>query len=261
MKRLVLLFLSMMLLCQFVMAQSSDHNPVFGEYDEVSPIMGKYFSVTNGEKHAVADASGKIISEWVDAVIPIDSHYTQLVKVNGRNKACAIMSESGKMLTGFDFAWVYTMDADGLIPVKLNQDWRDIKLKLIGDKIYIVGDKSEGMYAIKDQKTKKMGIMSETGKIIVTPKYDEVGDFHEGMCRVWILEKGHGFINTSGTLVVPCKYQQVYDFGSIEGLSNKYTVVYDFWGNAFYIDKKGKLVSEEKVARDSYDSQRSNSWY
>jgi hypothetical protein len=124
-----------------------------------------------------------------------------------------------------------------------------------------VGDKSEGMYAIKDQKTKKMGIMSETGKIIVAPKYDEVGDFHNGMCKVWILEKGYGFINTTGTLIVPCKYQQVYDFGSIEGLSNKYTVVYDFWGNAFYIDKKGKLVSEEKVARDSYDSQKSNSWY
>ena len=46
------------------------------------------------------------------------------------------------------------MDAEGLVPVRLNQDWRDIKLKLIGDKLYIVGDKSEGMYAIKDQKTK-----------------------------------------------------------------------------------------------------------
>jgi hypothetical protein len=78
---------------------------------------------------------------------------------------------------------------------------------------------------------------------------------------VWILETGYGFINTSGTLVVPCKYQQVYDFGAIEGLSKKYTVVYGQWGNAFYIDKKGKRVSEEKVARDSYDSQRSNSWY
>ncbi len=39
-----------------------------------------------------------------------------------------------------------------------------------------------------------MGVLTETGKILVTPKYDEVGDFHEGMCRVWILEKGHGFI-------------------------------------------------------------------
>lgn len=255
MKKVLLTILSLFLVWQFAEAQSLE------EYDEATPIMGKYYSVTNGEKHAVADASGKIISEWVDAVIPIDSHYTQLVKVNGRNKACAIMSESGKMLTGFDFAWVYTMDKEGLIPVKVNQGGYDRKLKLVGDNLYVVGYKSEGMYAITDHKTKKMGVMTEAGKIIVASKYDEVGDFHEGMCRVWILEKGYGFINTSGTLVVPCKYQQVYDFGSIEGLSNKYTVVYDFWGNAFYIDKKGNRVSEEKVARDSYDSQRSNSWY
>jgi hypothetical protein len=255
MKKLLLLLLPMMMFWQFTEAQSLE------AYEEATPIMGKYFSVKNGEKHAVADATGKIISEWVDAVIPIDGHYTQLVKVDGRNKACAIMSESGKMLTGYDFAWVYTMDSEGLVPVKVNQGWYDRKLKLVGDNLYVVGDKSEGMYAITDHKTKKMGVLSETGKIIVTPKYDEVGDFHEGMCRVWILEKGYGFINTSGTLVVPCKYQQVYDFGAIEGLSKKYTVVYDQWGNAFYIDKKGKRVSEEKVARDSYDSQRSNSWY
>lgn len=267
MKRLVLMLLSMMLLCQFAMAQSSDRNPVFDQYDEATPIMGKYFSVKNGEKHAVTDASGKIISDWVDAVIPIDSHCLQLVKKSGRleNVTCAIMNESGKMITGYDFRWVYTPDSEGLIPVKLIQRDRlgrdEKKLKIVGDKVYVVGDKIEGMYAITDVKTKKMGVLTETGKILVTPKYDEVGDFHEGMCRVWILEKGHGFINTSGTLVVPCKYQQVYDFGSIEGMSNKYTVVYDFWGNAFYIDKKGQHVSEEKVARDSYDSQRSNSWY
>lgn len=253
--KLLLTFFALFLICQFTEAQSLE------EYDEATPIMGKYYSVKNAEKYAVADASGKIISEWVDAVIPIDSHYAQLVKVNGRSKACAIMSESGKMLTGFDFSWVYTMDKEGLVPVKVSQGRYDRKLKLMGDNLYVVGDKSEGMYAITDHKTKKMGIMSETGKIIVAPKYDEVGDFHEGMCMVWILEKGYGFINTSGSLVVPCKYQRVYDYGSIDGLSNKYTVVYDFYGNAFYLDKKGNRVSEEKVARDSYDSQRSNSWY
>ncbi len=257
MKKLLFALLPMIMFWQITEAQSLE------EYDKSTPIMGKYFAVTNGEKHAVADASGKLVSEWVDTVIPIDSHYTQLVKVNGRDKACAIMSESGKMLTGFDFAWVYTMDKEGLIPVKVNQEGYvyDRKLKLIGDNLYVVGSKSEGLYAITDPKTKKMGIMSETGKIIVSPKYDEVRDFHEGMCRVWILEKGYGFINTNGTLVVPCKYQLVYDFGSIEGLSKKYTIVYDFWGRAFYIDKKGSIVSEEKVARDSYDSQRNNSWY
>lgn len=259
MKRVLLTFFALFLIWQLAEAQSLE------EYEEATPIMGKYYSVTNGEKHAVTDASGKLISEWVDAVIPIDRHYTKLVKINGRKKVSAIMSESGKMLTGFDFAWVYTPDNEGLISVRLVQSDRlgefEKKLKIVGGKVYVVGDKSEGMYAITDVNTKKMGILTDTGIIHVEPKYDEVGDFHNGMCRVWILGKGNGFINTSGNLIVPCKYQQVYDFGAIEGLSNMYTVVYDFGGNAFYIDKNGKLVSEEKVARDSYDSQRSNSWY
>lgn len=66
MKKVLLTFLSLFFVWQFAEAQSLE------DYDEATPIMGKYFSVKNGEKHAVADASGKIISEWVDAVIPID---------------------------------------------------------------------------------------------------------------------------------------------------------------------------------------------
>ena len=80
MKKVVLIFLSLFFVWQFAEAQSLE------DYDEATPVMGKYFSVKNGEKYAVADASGKIISDWVDAVIPIDSHCLQLVKKSDRLK-------------------------------------------------------------------------------------------------------------------------------------------------------------------------------
>jgi hypothetical protein len=50
---------------------------------------------------------------------------------------------------------------------------------------------SEGFYPITDFKTKKMGVMTEDGKVLVSPMYDEVGEFRCGMCRVWIAEKGN----------------------------------------------------------------------
>ena len=239
---------------------------VFEDYDKVSHLSKGLYSVEKDGKEALANETGKLLSDWVDGIIPIDEEYLQLVKKVGYGRThCAIMRGSnGKMMTGWDFAWVYTPLKNGLIPVKLlkgdNLSRTDKKLKMVGDNFYIAEDPSEGLYPITDFKTKKMGIMTESGKILVTPKYDEVGDFHCGMCRVWIAEKGNGFINKSGSLVVPCKYPQVLDFGTIEGVVN-YTQVWDNYGYSFYIDKNGKIADPDKVMREAYNSQRQNSWY
>ena len=91
-------------------------------------------------------------------------------------------------------------------------------------------DLSEGFYPITDFKTKKLGVMTEDGKVLVSPKYDEVGEFRCGMCRVWIAEKGN-------------------------------TQVWDNWGQTFYIDKKGKIADPDKIMREAYDAQRQSSWY
>lgn len=241
-------------------------NPVFEGYSQVELLTKGFYSVKKGELFAIANTFGTIITDWVDAIIPILDDYVQLVKSSGygRNNCAIFRTTSGKMITGYDFAWVYTPNANGFIPVKLlrgdNLSRTDKMLKMSGDSFYIVGDLSEGFYPITDAKTKKMGVMTEAGKILVSPKYDEVGEFHYGMCRVWIAEKGNGFINKSGTLVVPCKYPTVLDFGTIEGVKS-YTQVWDNWGQSYYIDKSGKIADPDKVLREAYDSQRQSSWY
>ncbi len=220
----------------------------------------------NGEgKKAVAKHDSTLMSEWVDDIFPIDGEYLQLVRQDSYGRTiCAIMRESnGKMITGWDFTWVYSPLENGLIPVKLvkgdNLGNTEKKLKMAGDNFYIAGEQSEDMYPITDFKTRKMGVMTAEGRIVVSPKYDEVGYYSCGMCRVWILEKGNGFINKSGTLVIPCKYPQVLDFGSIVGVTN-YTQVWDNYGFSYYIDKKGNVVDPDKVMREAYDSQRRSSW-
>lgn len=239
---------------------------VFENFNNVTRLAKGFYSVENSGKYAVADASGKICSDWCDGIIPIDDEYIQLVQMGSYQRSvCAIMRISNvKLVTGWDFAWVYTPKKNGLIPVKLlkgdNLSRTNKTLKMMGDNFYIVEDPSEGMYPITDFKTKKMGIMTEDGKILVSPKYDEVGNFSCGMCRVWIAEKGNGFISKSGALVIPCKYPQVLDFGSIQGVTS-YTQVWDNYGNSYYIDKKGSLVNPDKVMREAYNSQRQSSWY
>lgn len=239
---------------------------VFEGYSKVQLLSKGYYAVEKDNRQAVADASGNILTDWVNGILPLLDDYVQLVKSYGYgNYTCAIFRTStGKMITGYDFKWVDPPQNNGLIPVTLIRGDKlgrtQKQLKMAGDSFYIAGDLSEGFYAITDAKTKKMGVMKEDGKILVKPKYDEVDDFHCGMCRVWIAEKGNGFINTTGTLVVPCQYPQVLNFGDIEGIKS-YTQVWDYWGQTYYIDKKGKVADPNKVIREGYNSQQQNSWY
>lgn len=239
---------------------------VFEGYTKVNLLAKGFYIVEKDSKCALANASGQNLTDWVEAVIPLLPDYVQLVEKRGYGQTvCAIFRMSTKkMVTGYDFAWVYTPNEYGFVPVKLlradNVGVTSKLLKMMGDSFYIAGSLSEGFYPITDAKTKKMGVMTEKGKVLVSPKYDEVGEFHCGMCRVWIAEKGNGFINTSGTLVVSCKYPYVLEFGSIEGVKN-YTQVWDNWGQSFYIDKKGNIANPDKVLREAYDAQRQNTWY
>lgn len=241
-------------------------NAIFDGYSNVTRLSKGIYSVENNGKCAVADASGKILSEWCDKILPINDEYIQLVKSYQRSifdqgASCAIMRISNaKLVTPhWNLAWVYSPQKNGLIPVKrLNGD--TVKLKMMGDSYYVVDNPSEGMCRITDSNTYKMGIMTEDGKVLVSPKYDKVGKFNSGMCRVFIAGKGYGFINKSGKLVISCKYPEALEFGTLEGVTN-YTQVWDIYGNTYYIDKKGNIADPNKVRAEVDFNLLQSSWY
>jgi WG containing repeat len=82
----------------------------------------------------------------------------------------------------------------------------------------------------------KWGFMDRTGKIVIKPQFEEVGDFFDGLAR---MEKGQqwGFINEKGLVVIPAQFEMVGDFS--EGLAP--VRVGRRWG---YIDRTGKFVIE-----------------
>jgi hypothetical protein len=54
----------------------------------------------------------------------------------------------------------------------------------------------------------KNGIINQSGKIIVTPKYDKIEDFIEGLAKVEI-NGGKGLIDKTGKLIVEPKYDDL----------------------------------------------------
>jgi hypothetical protein len=80
----------------------------------------------------------------------------------------------------------------------------------------------------------KYGFIDLTGSLVVPFKYEDVGDFHDGLTWVQLNHK-YGFIGKTGTEVSSVKYNKVFDFS--EGLGR---VQLNF--KSGFIDKTGTEV-------------------
>ena len=99
-----------------------------------------------------------------------------------------------------------------------------------------VGDFYEGLARIK--KDGDYGFINKKGEEVVELKYDDVGDFHEGLA--WIKNYiYYGFINKEGKEVIKLNYDFVGDFH--EGLAR---VKKD--GYYGFINKEGKEIVKPK---------------
>ena len=80
----------------------------------------------------------------------------------------------------------------------------------------------------------KWGFVDETGKLVIPCKYDRVHGFVEGLAAVWLNGKG-GFIDKTDNVVIPLKYGEISEFS--EGLAKV-----SFNGKYGFIDKTDKVV-------------------
>jgi hypothetical protein len=56
----------------------------------------------------------------------------------------------------------------------------------------------------------KYGLINKEGRVLIEPQYDWMEGFLEGLCAVYLNGKW-GFVNRSGTLVIPLIYDDIYD--------------------------------------------------
>ena len=78
------------------------------------------------------------------------------------------------------------------------------------------------------------GFIDKSGTLVIPCKYNYAYFFREGLAGVKLNGK-YGFVDKSGTEVIPCKYDEAFSFS--EGLAC--VCLNDKWG---FIDKSGTLV-------------------
>jgi len=81
---------------------------------------------------------------------------------------------------------------------------------------------SEGLLWFEDDEKRQWGLCDTKGTIIISPKYDDVLDFSEGLAAVnlgakfgltpWRQGGKWGFINTRGEVIVPLEFENVHSF-------------------------------------------------
>ncbi|WP_447640563.1 MULTISPECIES: WG repeat-containing protein [Chitinophagaceae] len=129
-------------------------------------------------------------------------------------------------------------------------------IALLGLFYFYVGNSHAQLIPFKDNATQLYGYKSPTGAIIITPKYSMANVFHSGLAAVNqgavvsnVTANGGkwGFIDSTGTLVIPMVYDYVQDFkgDSARVVKNRKKIM---------IDKSGKVIDQIKrytILRDT----------
>lgn len=147
----------------------------------------------------------------------------------------------------FTLVVVWTLLAGLLLPAYAAQtpsvDWIDKGLDTISGHTF-----SEGLLPVctgRDNPYWKCGFIDTTGKVAISPQFDDVGDFSEGLVRVQDRSDEFlwGYADKTGKVVIPYQYVFAGDFS--EGLAPvaKNVEVNGLYGLRWgYIDKSGREV-------------------
>lgn len=193
------------------------------------------------------DTKGKELFK-VNSSLPFDFHTGRVLTVKyldekGEKRLYGYMDDKGNILhenvleDGLDFS-------DSLAYIQKGADrgyiGLDGKFKFLIDP-YDVGYRfSEGIAAISNNDF-LFAFIDTSGKIIIPFKYDEAGEFKEGLCKVYY-ESKFGFINRKGDFVIDHRYDDTRNFSegfAFVGKNDDQNNVK--WG---FINKDGSLIED-----------------
>lgn len=103
-------------------------------------------------------------------------------------------------------------------------------------------------YSVKDSISEKWGFVDSSGKKVIQPKFEETGNFSEGLCAVKDEDGNWKYIDKKGTLKIEQSFNTASDF-----LKGK-AIVSDHSEEKFgIIDREGKFLIEPKFDSIVYD--------
>ena len=246
--------------------ENTDYNIKYGVMDYngkviVEPQYDEIFLFSEGLAVASKDGKCGCIDKEGREVIPFKFGLLQKfdngLAVASKDGKWGCIDKEGREVIPFKFEYLDRLENGFLMVVR--SDGRYGYINKRGEEFYIKNSEkydeldkiSDNLYRVK--KGEKVGIINKKGKVVVPIKYNDVGDFHEGMAKVRQEEEenhetwySYGFVNKKGKEVISADYNSAEDFH--EGLA---AVSYGVgngvvWG---FVNKKGKEVIPVK-----YDS-------
>ena len=145
----------------------------------------------------------------------VDETNEELIKVKLNNKY-GYLNYVGEIIIpiAFDAAWTFS----GYVKVLLKGEIRFIN-KFGRDQYQNMGDFSEGLVRASSWMTGKYGFVNTSGEVVIPMKFDFASSegFSEGLAEVRLSGKD-GFINKAGEIVIPTIYDDAFAFS--EGLAS-----------------------------------------
>lgn len=205
-------------------------------------------------KYGFIDETGKVVipCQWNSVGLFCEG----LASVMDDNRRCGFIDKTGKIVVPCRWRSVYDFK-DGKAEVQDdNGKWHKIdktghveetaqerearekaerEQEECEKRLRSCGNFSEGLAYYKDANG-KYGFIDETGKIVVPCKWNSVGFFSEGLATVMDANRKCGFIDKTGKVVIPCQWRSAFDFN--DGKAE----VWDDNGKTHKIDKTGKIV-------------------
>jgi hypothetical protein len=214
-------------------------------YDGYFNFYNNVAVVEKNKKYGILNKDGKIISDWFDY---LNGFYFDTITVARISDKYVFVSISGKVLydQSFESADIFYFNR-ALVKQNEEKFYIDRQAKRIqtGDLIP-VNSFSEGLACVMNKK-EQYGFIDTTGKLVVPCKFSEEASFMNGYCCV---KKGnrYGFISKSGKYIIMPKYKIAQNFGTNWSSKRLYALV----GNKkqFLINTKGKKIKEVSYYSD-----------
>jgi hypothetical protein len=201
-------------------------------FDHATPFYNRQFAVvTNGQDQLYINRKGEIL---FDASPNLVIFYEDLAAFEMNGKFGFInKNHEWEILPEYDQVWPFR---NGIAKVKRDGQW--IYISRLGKEMYDVQmdtyASADKALLFKKSKDQQWGFVNSEGEWIISPVYDDVKSFSEGLSPVKLNDRW-GYINMKGELVIDTEYDDAFVFshwlGCVE-VEGKYGCV----------DNRGEMV-------------------
>jgi len=202
------------------------------DYDAVTPFTEGVSWVLKGNKWSLVDKNGReIILPKYEGICPFVGGLSAVMV----GEKWGIIDKSGKEIIPIKYDGIGVYKTQGN-----NYPFKDIPCDDLEDLV------REGLIAIKVGD--KYGFVDKSGKVVISPKYDNVMPFVGGIAAVK-RDKKVGFVDKTGKEIVPPTYESAgYCYVEVESDGKNYSCI---GGSDYDYLKRGYLPVVEKAGKYS----------